>query len=152
MEQNIKFDNNDLLNFSTLLPKGEKGDIGHQSTQDFATTSTNPIDHNALWQEVAEPIPAKLIPEDQNPQQNNYLGADFNYGDTRNQLYVANKFISHLPMLKNSEVALSFQMDKRTNISFPRVFKWPRKGKWILELLEWTKKWWKLAVWNSQWP
>ena len=80
---NAKFDNNDLLIPHALLSKGEKGDIGHQSTQDLTTTSTNPIDHNAPQQEVTEPIPAKLIPEDQNPQQNNYLGADFNHADTK---------------------------------------------------------------------
>ena len=67
-----------------------------------------------------------------------------------NQLHIANEFISHPPMLNNSKVALSFWMDERTNLSFLRVFKQPRKGKWILELLEWMKKWWRSAVWNLQ--
>ena len=40
------------------------------------------MDHNTPQQEVAEPIPAKLIPENQDPWQNNYLGADFNHADT----------------------------------------------------------------------
>ena len=103
LEWNIKFDNNDLLNFCALLPKGEKGDIGHQSTQDFATTSTNPIDHNALWQEVAEPIPAKLIPEDQNPQLNNYLGTNFNRADAEEpaahsqQIHKPSAYVSATP-------------------------------------------------------
>ena len=47
VEQNIKFDNNDLLIPRALPPKGEKGEIGHQSTQDSSNTSTNPINHNA---------------------------------------------------------------------------------------------------------
>ena len=81
MERNIKCNNNDLLIPRTLPLKGEKGDIGHQNTQDLNTTSTNPTDHNAPQQEVAEPIPAELIPENQDPQQNNYLGADFNHAD-----------------------------------------------------------------------
>ena len=66
VEQNIKFDNNDLLIPHALPPKGEKGEIGHKSTQDLSTTSTNPIIHNAPQQEIAEP-PAKLIPENQDP-------------------------------------------------------------------------------------
>ena len=33
-------------------------------------------------QEIAEP-PAELIPENQDPQQNNYLGADFNRADPK---------------------------------------------------------------------
>ena len=70
----------------------------------------------------------------------------------KNQLHIANEFISHLPMLNNSKVALSFQMDERTNLSFLRVFRQPRKGKRILELLEWMKKWWRSAIWNLQWP
>ena len=36
--------------------------------------------HNTHQQEIAEP-PAKLIPENQDPQQNNYLCADFNHAD-----------------------------------------------------------------------
>ena len=80
MERNIKFDNNDLLIPRALLPKGEKGEIGCQSAQDSSNTSTNPIKHNAPQQEIAE-LPAKLIPENQDPQQNNYLGANFNRAD-----------------------------------------------------------------------
>jgi hypothetical protein len=68
VEQNIKFDNNNLLIPSTLLPKGEKEEIGCQSAQDSSNTSTNPINHNAPQQEIAEP-PAKLIPENQDLQQ-----------------------------------------------------------------------------------
>ena len=82
MERNIKFNNNNLLIPRALPPKGEKGEIGHQSTQDLSTTSTNPIDHNAPQQEIAEP-PAELIPENQDPQQNNYLGTDFNCADPK---------------------------------------------------------------------
>ena len=62
MEQNIKFNNNDLLIPCALPPKGEKGEMGCQSTQDLSNTSTNPIEHNAPQQEITEP-PAKLIPE-----------------------------------------------------------------------------------------
>ena len=80
MAQNIKFDNNNLLIPRALLPKGEKGEIGHQSAQDSSNTSTNAIDHNTPQQEIAE-LPAKLIPENQDPQQNNYLGANFNGTD-----------------------------------------------------------------------
>ena len=80
VEQNIKFDNNDLLIPRALPSKGEKGEIGHQNAQDSSNTSTNPIKHNAPQQEIAEP-PAELIPENQDPQQNNYLGADFNCAD-----------------------------------------------------------------------
>ena len=54
----------------------------------------------------------------------------------RNQLCIANEFISHLPMLNNTKVALLFQMNKRTNLSFLGVFRQPRKEKRILELLE----------------
>ena len=64
----------------------------------------------------------------------------------RNQLHIANEFVSHPPMLNNSKVALLFQMNKRTNFSFLRVFRQPRKKKQILEMLEWTKKWWKSAA------
>ena len=148
MEQNIKFDNNDLLIPCALLPRGEKGEIGCQTTQDLSTTSTNPIDHNTPQQEIAEP-PAELIPENQDPQQNNYLGANFNCADPEEPAAHSNKFVSHPPMSNNSKVALLFQMAKRTNLSFLRVF---RKEKRILELLEWMKKWWKLVVWNLQWP
>jgi hypothetical protein len=63
--------------------------------------------HNAPQQEIAEP-PAKLIPENQDPQQNNYLGADFNMQTPRNQLHIPNKFINHPPMSNNSKVALLF--------------------------------------------
>ena len=80
VEQNIKFDNNDLLNPHTLLPKGEKGEIGCQSAHDSSNTSTNPINYNAPQQEITEPH-AELIPENQDPQQNIYLGADFNRAD-----------------------------------------------------------------------
>ena len=80
VEQNIKFNNNNLLISCTLPPKEEKGEIGCQSTQDSSTTSTISINHNTPQQEIAEP-PAKLIPENQDPQQNNYLGADFNCTD-----------------------------------------------------------------------
>ena len=80
MEQNIKFNNNDLLIPCALPPKGEKGEMGCQSTQDLSNTSTNPIEHNAPQQEITEP-PTKLIPENQDPQQNNYLGANFNCAD-----------------------------------------------------------------------
>ena len=77
VERNIKFDNNDLLIPHTLRAKGEKGEIGCQNAQDSSNTSTNPIKHNAPQQEIAEP-PAELIPENQDTQQNNYLGANFN--------------------------------------------------------------------------
>ena len=80
VERNIKFDNNNLLIPRALRPKGEEGKIGQQSTQDSSNTSTNPIEHNAPQQEITEP-PAELIPENQDPQQNNYLGADFNRAD-----------------------------------------------------------------------
>ena len=80
VEWNIKFDNNDLLIPCALLPKGEKGEIGCQSTQDSSTTSTNPTDHNTPQQEITEP-PVELTPENQDPQQNNYLGVDFNCAD-----------------------------------------------------------------------
>jgi hypothetical protein len=43
----------------------------------LSNTSTNPIEHNAPQQEIAE-LPAELIPENQDPRQNNYLGANFN--------------------------------------------------------------------------
>jgi hypothetical protein len=43
----------------------------------LSTISTNPIDHNAPQQE-----PVELISENQNLQQNDYLGgADFNHAD-----------------------------------------------------------------------
>ena len=70
----------------------------------------------------------------------------------KNQLHVANKFVSYLPMLNNSKVTLLFQMNDKTNLSFLKVFKQPRKGKEILELLEWMRRWWKLVIWNLQWP
>ena len=70
----------------------------------------------------------------------------------RNLLGIANKFVSHPPMSNNSKVARLFQMDERTNLASLRVFRQPRKGKRTLELLEWMKKWWRSAVWNSQWP
>ena len=69
----------------------------------------------------------------------------------RNLLGIANEFVRHPPMSNNSKAALLFQMDERTNLSFLWVFRRPKKGKRTLELLEWTKKWWKSAVWNSQW-
>ena len=80
VERNIKFDNNDLLISHVLPAKGEKGENGRQNTQDSSNTSTNPIEHNAPQQEIAEP-PAELIHENQDNQQNNYLGADFNCAD-----------------------------------------------------------------------
>ena len=80
MEQNIKFDNNDLLISHALPPKGEKGKIGCQNAPDSSNTSTNPIEQNTPQQAIAEP-PTELIPENQDPQQNNYLGADFNCAD-----------------------------------------------------------------------
>ena len=67
VEQNIKFDNNDLLILHALPAKGEKED-NYMSTQDSSTTSTNPIKHNTPQQG-----PDKLIPENQNPQQNDKL-------------------------------------------------------------------------------
>ena len=80
VEQNIKFDNNNLLIPQALPAKGEKGENGRQNAHDLSNTSTNPIEHNAPQQEIAEP-PAELIPENQDPQQNNYLGTNFNRAD-----------------------------------------------------------------------
>ena len=80
MERNIKFDNNNLLIPRALPAKGENGENGRQNAQNSSNTSTNPIEHNAPQQEIAEPH-AKLIPENQDDQQNNYLGADFNRAD-----------------------------------------------------------------------
>ena len=57
VEQNIKFDNNDILTPHALPPKEEKGDNGHQSSQDLTTTPKNPINHNKSQQEAAKPIP-----------------------------------------------------------------------------------------------
>ena len=82
VEQNIKFHNNDLLIPHTLWPKGEKEEIGRQSAQDSSNTSTNPIEHNTPQQEIAE-LPAELIHENQDPQQNNYLGTDFNHAEPK---------------------------------------------------------------------
>ena len=82
VERNIKFDNNDLLNPCALPAKGEKGENGRQNAQNSSNTSTNPIEHNAPQQEIAEPH-AELIPENQDGQQNNYLGANFNRADPK---------------------------------------------------------------------
>jgi hypothetical protein len=147
IEQNIKFNNNNLLIPHTLLPKGEKGDTGRQSTQDSTTTSTNPIDHNAPQQE-----PAELIPENQNPQQNNYLGADFNRADAEEPASCSQQICKPSTYVKQLQSG-SFILDGRNNQPFfPKGLQTTKEGKQILELLEWIKKWWRSAAWNLQWP
>ena len=112
MEWNNKFDKNDLLIPHTLLPKREKGEIGCQSTQDPSTTSTNPIDHNTPQQE-----PAQLIPENQNPQQNDYLGGNFNCADAEEPavhsqwIHKPSTYVKHLQ-------SGSFILDGRKNQPF----------------------------------
>ena len=128
MEQNIKFNNNDLLIPCTLLPEGEKGDIGHQSTQDSTTTSTNPIDHNAPQQKVAEPIPAELISEDQNLQQNNYLGANFNCADAEEPAAHSQQICKPSAYVKQLQSG-SFISDGRKNQPFfPKGLQMAKKG------------------------
>ena len=116
VEQNIKFDNNDLLIPHALPPKGEKGEIGHKSTQDLSTTSTNPIIHNAPQQEIAEP-PAKLIPENQDPQQNNYLGANFNCADPEEPAACSQQICKLSAYVKQLQSG-SFISDEQTNQPF----------------------------------
>ena len=128
MEKNIKFDNNNLLILHALPPKKEKGGIGCQSTQDLSTTSTNPINHNAPQQEIAEPIPAELIPENLDPQQNNYLGTNFNHADPKEPAVCSQQIHKPSTYVKQLQSGFCISDGRKNQLFFPKGLQTAKEG------------------------